>query len=132
MASESRSKHAFGAEANIDAALAAGTIDAYDVLFLNEGKIGWIDRDGNKVIPEYVIHINEAELPESGKTGVLYIFNDEFYIWNGTEFVMKSGGGTVTETVVDEKLNVAKAEVTESANAYTDEQIAEAIAIVEF
>lgn len=45
-------KHAFGSEAKVDAALAAGTIDAYDILFLDEGKVGWIDKDGHKVIAE--------------------------------------------------------------------------------
>lgn len=50
--STTKSKHAFGSEANVDAALAQGLIDAYDILFLDEKKIGWIDRDGNKVIPE--------------------------------------------------------------------------------
>lgn len=45
-------KHAFGSEKNIDSALQAGTIDAYDILFLNEGKVGWIDKNGNKVIAE--------------------------------------------------------------------------------
>lgn len=45
-------KHAFGSEAKVDEALAAGTIDAYDILFLNEGKVGWIDKDGHKVIAE--------------------------------------------------------------------------------
>lgn len=45
-------KHAFGSEAKVDEALAAGTINAYDILFLNEGKVGWIDKDGHKVIAE--------------------------------------------------------------------------------
>lgn len=45
-------KHAFGSEAKVDEALAAGTIDAYDILFLNEGKVGWIDKEGHKVIAE--------------------------------------------------------------------------------
>lgn len=50
--STTRSKHAFGSEVNVDAALAQGLIDAYDILFLDEKKIGWIDRNGNKVIVE--------------------------------------------------------------------------------
>lgn len=45
-------KHAFGSEAKVDEALKAGTIDAYDILFLNEGKVGWIDKSGQKVIAE--------------------------------------------------------------------------------
>lgn len=50
MAENLRSKHAFGSEANVEAALASGAIDAYDILFLNEGKIGWVDKDGKVVI----------------------------------------------------------------------------------
>ena len=49
-----RAKHAFGALENIDAALSAGKIDAYDILFVKDadGKpyVGWIDKDGKKVI----------------------------------------------------------------------------------
>lgn len=49
-----KAKHAFGTLEGIDAALADGKIDNYDVLFVKnaDGKpfVGWIDRDGNKVI----------------------------------------------------------------------------------
>lgn len=44
------SKHAFGSKENINAAKEAGTIDARDVLFLDNQEIGWIDKDGNTVI----------------------------------------------------------------------------------
>lgn len=43
-------KHAFGSKENIEAAKAAGTIDAYDVLHLDNGEMGWIDKNGNTVI----------------------------------------------------------------------------------
>lgn len=49
-----RAKHAFGMLENIDSALSNGTINAYDILFVKDanGKpyVGWIDKDGNKVI----------------------------------------------------------------------------------
>ena len=45
-----KTKHAFGARANIETAKQAGTIDAYDVLHLDNGEFGWIDKDGNTVI----------------------------------------------------------------------------------
>lgn len=51
-----RSRHAFGNTENLDAAISAGKIDAYDILFLDgdtdKPKIGWIDRNGNAVILE--------------------------------------------------------------------------------
>lgn len=49
-----KAKHAFGMLENIDAAIAAGTIDAYDILFVKDanGKpyVGWVDKNGNKVV----------------------------------------------------------------------------------
>lgn len=45
------SKSAFGTKANIAAALEAGTIDEYDVLYLGDTQeIGWIDKNGEAVI----------------------------------------------------------------------------------
>lgn len=100
-----RSKHAFGSEANVDTALQNGLIDAYDILFLSEGKIGWIDKDGNKVIledKEQVIKVEE--LPETGVEDVVYIYNNAGYIWNSvnSEYVplAKSNDLTALETQV--------------------------------
>lgn len=131
--STTRSKHAFGSEANVDSALAQGLIDAYDVLFLSEGKIGWIDKDGNKVIPEAKKQVLSVEsLPEVGDSETIYIYESKFYLWNGSDYTSPSVEGGVDETVVDSKIDTAVQEVTDSANAYTDQQIAEAIAVVEF
>lgn len=47
-----KSRHAFGSEANIASAIEQKLVDAYDILFLDEGKIGWIDKDGNVIIPD--------------------------------------------------------------------------------
>lgn len=100
-----RSKHAFGSEANVDTALQNGLIDAYDILFLSEGKIGWIDKDGNKVIledKEQVIKVDE--LPETGVEDVVYIYNNAGYIWNSvnSEYtpLAKSNDLTALETQV--------------------------------
>ncbi len=49
-----RAKHAFGALERIDDALSSGSINAYDILFVKDANgrpyVGWIDKDGNKVI----------------------------------------------------------------------------------
>lgn len=49
-----RAKHAFGALERVDQAIQSKTIDAYDILFVKDenGKpyVGWIDKDGKKVI----------------------------------------------------------------------------------
>lgn len=44
------SKHAFGSKTNIDTAKTEGTINAHDVLFLDNREIGWIAKDGSTVI----------------------------------------------------------------------------------
>lgn len=130
MAGANKSKHAFGARANIQSALESGAIDAYDILFLNEGLIGWIDRDGNAVIPESVVFCDDS-LPETGKTGVVYIYNNEFYLWDGSKFVVKNGGG-ISESSVDAKISSAKAEIAASTKETVDEAVSAAISVVEF
>lgn len=88
-----KAKHAFGMLENIDAAISSGKIDAYDILFVKDanGKpyVGWIDADGKKVIleEENEIVVVEESLPESGEAGKVYIFGEDGYFWNGTEFI---------------------------------------------
>ena len=57
-----RARHAFGSEAKISEALAAGTIDAYDILFLDEKKVGWVTKDGEVVIAEPDLSELEAKM----------------------------------------------------------------------
>lgn len=106
-----RARHAFGTLENVDSALSSGAIDSYDILFLKDanGKpyVGWIDKEGNKVIveeTEKVIAVDGESLPESGEEGKIYIFGDEGYFWNGTEFVnlCKPTDLTTLETQVSE------------------------------
>ena len=123
--STTKSKHAFGSEANIDSALQQGLIDAFDILFLDEGKIGWIDKTGNKVVLEdkqQVILLDT--LPASGSKDVVYIYNNHVYLWDGSAFVSPSGDGAVSESMVDSKIEAAKTEVLDAAKAYADEQVA--------
>lgn len=96
--STTRSKHAFGSEANVDAALAQGLIDAYDILFLDEKKIGWIDRNGNKVIVENA----DPEVLETLRAEV---------------------ADKVGMAELDEKIEKAVQESVETTNAYVDEKV---------
>lgn len=114
-----KAKHAFGALENIDSAISAGKIDAYDILFVKdaEGKpyIGWVDKDGNKVIveeEEKVVHVEDA-LPESGEEGKIYIFGEDGYFWNGEEFVnlCKPTDLTALETAISTKADASEVEV---------------------
>lgn len=80
---ELKSRHAFGSEANIEAALAAGAIDAHDILFLNEGKIGWIDKEGKPIILEGKKQIVPVStFPNTGEEGVIYVYNNQLYLWD--------------------------------------------------
>lgn len=60
-----KARHAFGQLENIDSAIAANKIDAYDILFVKDadGKpyVGWIDKDGNKVIVDDTAELLELE-----------------------------------------------------------------------
>ena len=117
-----RARHAFGTLEKIDAALSAGTIDSFDILFVKDanGKpyVGWIDKEGNKVILEDKTQIvRVGELPTTdGDENVVYIYNNEGYIWNGTQCVSlsKSADLTILETQVTnlETQMAKKADVT--------------------
>ena len=87
-----KAKHAFGALERVDEALSIGKIDAYDILFVKDenGKpyVGWIDATGQKVIVEEDDEVVVVEsLPESGEVGKIYVFGEDAYVYNGTEFV---------------------------------------------
>ena len=42
-----KSKTAFGSKENLPSALEAGTIDEYDVAYLSNGEIAWVDKEKN-------------------------------------------------------------------------------------
>ena len=99
-----RAKHAFGALENIDVALSAGKIDAYDILFVKDanGKpyVGWIDKEGQKVIVD-----DSAELAE--------LENELATKANSQE--------------VEAQIGQAMVDMVTSANAYTDGKVEAAI-----
>lgn len=61
------SKAAFGSKDNIETAKSAGTIDEYDVLYLDNGEIGWIDKNKNTVISTVR---TQEEIEVNGVTGL--------------------------------------------------------------
>ncbi|MBO5828722.1 MAG: hypothetical protein J6R59_09755 [Paludibacteraceae bacterium] len=86
-----KAKHAFGALERVDESISKGIIDSYDILFVKDadGKpyVGWVDKDGNKVIvqeDDEVVVVNS--LPESGEVGKIYVFEENAFVWNGSEF----------------------------------------------
>lgn len=68
-----RARHAFGTLERIDSAIEQGVIDAYDILFVKDadGKpyVGWIDKDGNKVILDDSAEIAALEAEIAKKVG---------------------------------------------------------------
>ena len=104
-----KARHAFGALENIDTALSNGAIDAFDILFVKDANgnpyVGWIDKDGNKVIIENKMQIVRVEkLPtEDGDENVVYIYNNEGYIWDGEQCspISKSVDLTILESQVN-------------------------------
>lgn len=115
--SELRSRHAFGSISNVDAAIASGQVDAHDIIFFNEGKIGWVDKNGELVLPEFNNEeIVEVEaLPDVGESGKLYIFESQGYLWNGKEFISLSQSVDVAalQTAISLKANQKDVETLE-------------------
>ena len=133
-----RSRHAFGSLSNLQAAIDAKKVDAYDILFLDgnsEPKIGWLDKNGELRLVENECVIPVDVMPASGEDGKIYIFNGEGYFWNGAEFInlCKPTDLTELEAKLDEKADAeeVKTEIEKSvssANAYTDEKFEAALA----
>lgn len=145
--SELRSKHAFGQLERVDSAINSGTIDAYDILFLTDanGKpyVGWVDKNGEKVVVrggESVLRVDS--LPTSdGDENVVYIYNNEAYIWNGTQCVAisKSADLSALETQVADMESLLESKIDASAvqsmvDAAVEEAVEEAASteVVEF
>lgn len=133
-----KAKHAFGSEAKIQEALAAGTIDAYDILFLDEKKVGWITKNGEVVIAEGEKNvIKVTELPTTdGKEDVVYIFENQGYIWDSTQSKCIPLAQDVDVTAIEEKVtNLETAIETKVDEKTVDDKIEAALTgmeIVEF
>lgn len=131
-----KAKHAFGSETKVAEALAAGKINAYDILFLDEKKVGWVNKSGEVVIAEgeeYVVHVTELPTTD-GKNDVIYIYNNEGYIWNGTQCVplAKSADLSALENQVTElgtqiatKVDATKVQKMINASIDTDSEVVE-------
>lgn len=122
-------KHAFGSTANLQSAIESGKVDDFDILFLDsdtDPKVGWIDKNGKPVIVKGKTQIVRVEsLPtENGDDGVVYIFNNEGYVWDGSKCVPLSK---------PQDLSALEEEIAKKVDEETvDNKIAESISIVEF
>lgn len=135
-----KAKHAYGNSSNLSQAISSGAVDAYDILLLDsdtEPKIGWVTKEGLPVVvdTEKVIVVDGDALPETGVKGKVYIFAEEGYFWNGTEFKLISKPTDTTElenqvseleTKVDTKVD------TEEVQTIVKEYVNGLVEIVEF
>lgn len=125
-----QAKHAFGSLERIDENISKGVLDAYDILFVKDAEgnpyIGWIDQNGEKVIVKNdgnkeIVRVDE--LPTSnGDANVMYVYNNQCYLWDGEKCVPVSNPITTEEVnvVIDTKIDEKLAE-----SAITDKDIEE-------
>ena len=119
-----KAKHAYGSRKNLDAAIASGAVDAYDLLFLNgEGEspaIGWVDKNGNPIIisPTDDLAQFESQIEEelASKVGAEEIANLE------TQIATKADS-----TEVEEKIGQAMSDSVSAAKSYVDGKVEAAI-----
>lgn len=132
-----RAKHAFGSLENIDQALANGTIDSYDILFVKDanGKpyVGWVDKNGDKVVVSNDAELAELEAQLASKVGAEEIVELE------TELASKANAEEVAaelatkvsseevdakiETVVTEKVTEKVETVVEQVETIVTEKV---------
>jgi hypothetical protein len=115
-----KAKFAFGSLANLDAAISAGKVDAFDLLCLVDdgvARIGWLDKDSKPVVidvPEDEV-IAVDSLPETGKAGVIYLVGKAVYIWHDNEFVAISESTDLS--VFESRVVALETEIATKANA---------------
>lgn len=137
-----RSRHAFGNVEDVDGAIESGKVDAYDILFMKDENdkavIGWIDKDGNKVIvkeEDEVVIVDGESLPESGEVGKIYVLGEDAYVWNGSEFanLCKPTDVSVLESQVAELETEIETKVdATTVQTMIEEYTKSAIEVVEF
>lgn len=105
MANEPKVKYAIGESSRVQAGIAAGKIDEFDLLLLDgdtDPKIGWVDKNG---VPRIVDTSGQKEilsvdsLPSTGESEKIYLYDGEAYIWDTstTAFVPISKSTDLTE-----------------------------------
>lgn len=134
-----KARHAFGSLEGIDSALSAGKINSYDILFVKnaDGKpfVGWIDKNGNKVIVD-----DSAELAALEKEIATKVGNEEVEAAIATkanvadveklenQIATKANSSDVTELGAEVANKVDAATV----KTMIDEATASAIEVIEF
>lgn len=92
-----KAKHAFGSEENVSKALAEGKIDTYDILFLDEKKVGWVNKSGEIVIAETDLSGVEAEIATKADAADVTALETEMATKASTEEVEALGNQIATK-----------------------------------
>ena len=116
-----KSKNAFGSKANIKTAKENGLVDEYDILYLDDGEIAWIDKNNNTVFntPRTQEDIVISCVDNIGDTGSNTI----------------TSGKTLEEAVkivAQSVLPKIKEETLKSAKDYADQVSSGSVDVVEF
>ena len=119
-----KAKHAYGSRKNLNAAIASGAVDAYDLLFLNgEGEtpaIGWMDKNGNPIViaptDELAKFETQIETELASKVSTEEMANLE------TRIATKADS-----TEVDTKIDQAMSDSVSVAKSYVDDKVEEAL-----
>lgn len=137
-----RARHAFGKSSSIETAKQANKIDAFDILFLDgdtEPKVGWLDAQGTTRIAEgkkQIVRVDELPTAD-GDENVVYIYENEGYVWDGTQCISLSK--SVDLTALETQISDIETEVANKVDATTVEEMIttaiekeNAIEVVEF
>lgn len=112
-----KAKHAFGALERIDEAISSGKVDAYDILFVKDanGKpfVGWVDKDGNKVVVDDSAELAELENQLAAKADVADV---------DAKIATKADSAEV-----EAKIGTAISDSVSAAKAYTDGKVEAAV-----
>ena len=114
-----RSKQAFGTSEGISQALANGLINEFDVLYLADpdgNRIAWIDKNMN--VHKLDIGMSEAEVTSKIQEAIA---EANAYV----DEKINAKVDSIVEEKVEESVETKVGEVIESANAYTDQKVAE-------
>lgn len=116
-----KSKNAFGSKSNIETAKENGLVDEYDILYLDNGEIAWIDKSKNTVI-------NTPRTQED----IVVSCVDSFDETGGNKIASGKTLEEAVKIVAQSVLPKIKEETLQSAKDYADTVAGGSVDVVEF
>lgn len=116
-----KSKNAFGSKANIETAKTDGIIDEYDIIYLDNGEIAWLDKTNNTVI-------NTPRTQED----IVVSSVDSFDETDGNKIAAGKTLEEAIEIVANSVLPKAQEKTLQSAKDYADTVAGGGVDVVEF